>query len=218
MRDAAQEDMAALSALGMPLELAEQLDAERQAARDDSARLERLMQAGLLDETWSKVGAPVREPERLRAVAVAYRADLDGLRSRLSYDEILAELVVAAPRLPLVRGLVLPRPLQWLAFRRFSREVEGLKGSARRHLWRLVRRDEGGALRALKARDAASKDAAGERAALEATLEDLVRHPGQITEAIVTLRIMQTLTRIDATTLREHVWQLAGFEDEADER
>lgn len=217
VRDGAQDDLAALSALGMPLEVAEQLDMERHAARDDSARLERLLQAGLLDQIWLRVGVAPKEAERLRAVAVAYRADLDGLRSRLSHDEVLAELVVDAPRLPTQRGLVLPKPLLWLGFRRYCREVAQLSGSERRHLWLLVRRDLGGSLCALKAREAARKDPSGEQAAVQAILEDLLRHPGQITEPLVTLRIVQTLTRIDATTLREHVWRLVGFEDEADE-
>lgn len=212
-RDGASEDIAALAALGLPPELLESVEAQRTAARADVRRLDRLIGAGLLEDVAAEVDCAPRDPERLRAVAVAYRADLDGLRSGLSHEDILREALEDAGRTPAPRGWGLPRPGLYLAYRRWWRSVGGNR-ALRRHLWRLVRADEGGLRRALQAREANRKDPEGSARRVRQVLEDLLRHPGQITEPLVTLRTVQTLTRIDATTLREHVWRMAGFEDE----
>ena len=216
MRDQAQEDMQALHTMGLTQQHSEEIEHQRASARADMARLGERLDAGLLDDLADKTGVARRDPERLRAVAIAYRADLDGLRSRLSAGAVLEELLEVSGRTPVPRGFALPAPRRYLAFRRWWRSRPKPRGKGAAHLWRLVRMDLHGSRRCLDAWDAARRDPDREQAAAAATLEDLLRHPGQITEPLVTLRTVQTLTRIDATTLLEHIWSLAGFEDDDD--
>jgi hypothetical protein len=51
----------------------------------------------------------------------------------------------------------------------------------------------------------------GARAEGERILADVLRHPERITDQIVTLRSIQTLSLIDILNYREHVYRLGAY-------
>ena len=40
---------------------------------------------------------------------------------------------------------------------------------------------------------------------------ELMRHPGRITEELVTMRVVQTLSIVDLLNYRNHVWRLGEY-------
>ena len=50
----------------------------------------------------------------------------------------------------------------------------------------------------------------------EQALVELVRHPERITDMLVTLRAVQTLTLIDVLNYREHIYRLGRYADSGD--
>ena len=45
----------------------------------------------------------------------------------------------------------------------------------------------------------------------EALAVELMRHPGRITEELVTMRVVQTLSIVDLLNYRNHVWRLGEY-------
>ncbi|MFI5404066.1 MAG: hypothetical protein ACHQ1G_14090, partial [Planctomycetota bacterium] len=153
--------------------------------------------------------APSRE--HLRAAACAYHADLDGVRSLLSAKEILAEVAARAVRDPLLPA-TRPRPKLQALFRRYWR-AHGEGGlRERRAVWRAIALDTDGAATALVAWALPGARERGER-----VLADLLRHPERITEMLVTLRAVQTLSLTDILLYREHVYRLGRYAESGDE-
>ena len=54
------------------------------------------------------------------------------------------------------------------------------------------------------------------REATESRLADALRHPARITEQLVTLRAIQTLSLVDVRDYRQHVWKLGDYAAEGD--
>ena len=85
---------------------------------------------------------------------------------------------------------------------------------ARRAVWRAVAHDVGGLRRALRASAQLGPD--GARAKGAARLAELLRHPGRISEQLVTLRAVQTLALVDLLNYREHVFRLGAYAELGD--
>ena len=58
--------------------------------------------------------------------------------------------------------------------------------------------------------------AAGAEAAAEDELAAALRHPPRVTEQLVTLRAIQTLTLVDVRNYRRHIWSLGEFAKDED--
>jgi len=179
-------------------ELEMEVEGERGRAERDMRRLLALVPA-----------APSRE--HLRAAACAYHADLDGVRSLLSAKEILAEVAARAVREPLLPASR-PRPKLQALFRRYWKAHGEGDLRARRAVWRAIALDVDGAAAALVAWAGPGARERGER-----VLADLLRHPERITEMLVTLRAVQTLSLTDILLYREHVYRLGRYAESGDE-
>ena len=62
-----------------------------------------------------------------------------------------------------------------------------------------------------------AKHGDGTRARGEHILAELLRHPERLTEQLVTLRAVQTLSLIDVPNYREHIFRLGGYEEAGDD-
>lgn len=185
-------------------DLRREVEGERGRAGRDMSRLAAVLKA---------VGQGTPSREHLRAAACAYHGDLDGVRTLLSSKEILAETCARAVREPLLPAAV-PRPKLHKLFRVYWK-AHGAGGlHARRAVWRAIAHDVDGAAAALRAW-AESGDAAREKG--ERLLADLLRHPGRITEMLVTLRAVQTLSLLDILLYREHVYRLGRYAESGDD-
>ncbi|MFI5402243.1 MAG: hypothetical protein ACHQ1G_04845, partial [Planctomycetota bacterium] len=153
--------------------------------------------------------APSRD--HLRAAACAYHADLDGVRSLLSANEILAEVRERAVREPLLPA-TRPRPKLHALFRRWWKAHGEGNLRARRAVWRAIAHDTDGAASALVAWAVPGARERGER-----LLKDLMRHPERISEMLVTLRAVQTLSLLDILLYREHVYRVGRYAESGDE-
>ncbi|MBI1900771.1 MAG: ion transporter [Planctomycetia bacterium] len=196
------------------------MESTRHQARRASAdmrRLSVLIDEGLLSRLAEELGVPasaVSTPEHLRALACAYLADFRGLRRLLSCREILNEVYAGAAG----EQLVAPAPLPRLALRRALGRYWKLHGQgsaeARRAAWRATIHNFDGVRSALVVWSRLGESAFAEGCRV---LADLLRHPARITEQIVTLRTVQTLSLLDVLDYREHVYELGRYADCGDE-
>jgi hypothetical protein len=140
--------------------------------------------------------------------------DLDGVRTLVSAEQVLAEAVAAAATRPLAPRCPLRRWRRWRAFRAWWPR-SGPSGDVKRVAWRVVAHDVSGAGRCL---DALRRfGAAGARERGEARLAEQLRHPARITEMLVTLRTVQTLSLLDILTYREHVHRVGRYAESGDD-
>ena len=209
-----------LAFLGDDPTLRARVDDERRRARADLDRLRHLFEEGLLERAGARIGLAPEEigPEHRRAIAIAYRADYDGFRSRLSARAILDELLLEAAPLPEDARRTRPRRGSRRAFERYCRESGILEEGARRSAWKLVCADLDGLQACLWQWGQHAEH--GFESGVE-QMAELLRHPGRVSDQLVTLRCVQTLALIDVLLYREHVWRLGCFAevgDEADRR
>ena len=196
--------------------LRERLQDERRRAAADARRLAALVARGLIERAGSAIGGAFDPgPEHLRAAALAYRADYSGLRRLLSAESLPKEVFAAAARETPLPPRVLPRPRLSRAFRRFWAEHGVTDRRARLRARRAALHDVDGVADALLTWARLGSQAA--RAEGEAQLTEILRHPGQITEQLVTLRAVQTLSLIDVRNYRSHVWLLGCYAQDGDE-
>ena len=192
------------------------LEAERRSARADMRRLSRLVEAGLLSDAAASAGMPADAitREHVRAAAIAYRGDYRGVRSLLSSARLLEEAAADAEHRPLTSWTLWPRPKLKRMFRSWWKQHGGDHPRARKAFWREVARNVDGLADVLRAWGGHSP----EGARLEGTrvLGELLRHPGRITEQLVTLRAVQTLALIDLLNYRTQVFRLGQYEDSGD--
>ncbi|MGH7127835.1 MAG: hypothetical protein ACREJB_09420, partial [Planctomycetaceae bacterium] len=205
-----------LEFLGPDPRFREEVEIARRRTESDMARLERLIDGGLLERAAERLGRPVESfqtPEHRRAAAVAYSADFREVRRHLSAQEILSEVYRHAPTEPLPSRPLFPRPLLWRTFRRFWKQHGRGGRTERAAAWRVTLHNHDGAADALRTWHRLGEEAAalGER-----RLAELLAHPGRITEQLLTLRAVQTLTVLDVLSYREHVYHLGRYEDEGD--
>ncbi|MHC4972831.1 MAG: hypothetical protein ACYTG3_10915 [Planctomycetota bacterium] len=190
--------------------LGREVDGERRRAAADMLRFGRLIWRGLFDDVAETLGIARADlgREHLRAAACAYLADLNEVRRHLSAPEILRETYERAVREDVLTRSVWPRPRLYAAFRRYWKTHGFGDVDARRAAWRATVHNLDGVAGALRAWHRAGDDALlqGKR-----ILADLMRHPQRITETLVTLRAVQTLTLIDLLNYREHVYRLGDY-------
>ena len=179
------------------------IDRERDRARSDMRRLARVMKSGLIDEVARHldVDASLFGPEHIRAASIAYRADYAGIRPALSCKALLSELQAEVLDAPLGRRPWWPRPSLKRAFDRWWAE-HGTKDDAHRDaMWRAIVEDRERIRAALRCW--ADHGDEGARAKGVASLAEILRHPARVTEQLVTLRTVQTLSLIDMLNYRQ---------------
>ncbi|HUG92357.1 MAG TPA: hypothetical protein VML55_16075 [Planctomycetaceae bacterium] len=198
-------------------QLIEHVEHERQRALSDMRRLEQLIAGGLFGRVAERLQVPAHvltTPEHLRAAAVAYVSDYRHVRRHLSAAEILEDVFRAAAAEPLLPRAFWPRPRLHRRFVRSWRRHGSGGARERRAAWRAVRHNVGGVRDALVCRDALGERAeeTGER-----LLGEILVHPGRITEQLVTIRAIQTLTVLDVLNYREHVYALGRYAEMGDQ-
>ena len=121
-----------LDFLEAPVRLRRVVEEEHDYALADMRRLDRLIDEGLFERIALALGLEPSDVGRqhLRGAAFAYRADLRGVRSLLSAEDVLEETFGEAVRRPLMPGFFWPRPRRWWAFRRWWK-VHGEGGAPR---------------------------------------------------------------------------------------
>ncbi|MHC4953023.1 MAG: hypothetical protein ACYTGZ_03975 [Planctomycetota bacterium] len=189
-----------------------QVENAQRRASADLVRLGRLLRDGLEARIRDAIGQGFTR-ERLRSAAIAYVSDMRGVRSHLSARDLLIEVYDRAARYQVLRWQWWPRPGLYRKFLRYWRAHGTGPRLAQRAAWRATKHNHDGVRDALIAWDEYGDGAAsvGEQA-----LVDLVRHPERITDMLVTLRAVQTLSLIDIVNYRDHVYRLGRYEDDAD--
>ena len=81
----------------------------------------------------------------------------------------------------------------------------------KRAAWATLLADIDGSRRAFESTRKPEGAQHADRAAAESLLADALRHPARITEQIVTLRAIQTLSLVDVRAYRRHVWELGEY-------
>jgi len=190
---------------------------EQARGEADVRRLARLVEGGLLGDVAASIGVPLDAlgREHMRAAAVAYRADFRGARSLLSCEAILDETAAAVMDRPPLPRSWWPRPRLKAAFRRWWRAQQRDDKVARRAMWRSIVTDVNGAKAALVAW--ARHGSEGARALGCKAISDVLRHPGRVSEQLVTLRVVQTMSLIDLLNYRSHVYRLGDYASLGDE-
>ncbi len=190
--------------------------AQRLEAEADMRRLAAAIDEGLLDRLAERRACDARafDAESRRALAVAYRGDYAGIKTHLSstalLQEALASLVDRPPgEASLLRRWRLARPVRrwWAQYGRGDR-------AARKRFARVVAGD-GTLRRALVAWAERGTDGAREEGLRRAA--DLLRHPRRISEQLLTLRTVQTLSLVDLLNYRTHVYRLGDYEGSGDD-
>lgn len=184
---------------------------ERTRARADMDRLGALLADGLLAEAADRIDVPTESlstPEHRRAAAVAYLGDLNGVRSHLSAGSILEELRDRTAREPVAPFTWWPAPLRRWRFRRWWSQHGRGDRLARKAMWRAICHNHNGGADALDAWARLGEKAteAGQR-----YLAELLRHPGRISEQMVSVRAVSTLAILDVLHYRQHVYLLGDY-------
>lgn len=186
------------------------LKLERERAASDMRRLARLIEEGLEDRVRGRIGGDGSwTPEHRRALAVAYRSDDQGLRAYLSCLDVLREEAAHAQQEAAQAPRWIPKPALKRAFKAWWAEHGEGDSHARVAAWRAFRRNRGGSAKALEIWHELGAERA--RARGEELCAEALRHPGKISEQLVTLRVVQTLSLIEIMNYRRHVWDVGGY-------
>ena len=161
-------------------------------SRADLRRLQALVDGGLMDRVAASLGmsaASLKSPEHYREMAVAYVANLNGVRSHLSAAKLSTRSCGSrrSVHLPGTGGKF--RPRLYRIFKRYCREFPIADPATRQAAWRAIARNHWGSAEALIAWHAHGENA---RTKGEQILAEIVRHPGRLTEQIVTLRTVRS--------------------------
>jgi hypothetical protein len=213
--------------------LLDEVELLRLRTRRDLEWLRRALDAGLRARLDTLLGIELaRDPERSRALALAFHADLDGVRACLAGEAVIVGATQEVLETSLgPRWLVRPglrrRVLRWLdtnapsalhaarldpAPRSSGVELPVAERKRRRRaVWTAISRDLDGARAAFEAIEGGADVAAREG---EALLAALLRHPAQLTEQLTTLRTIQATTLLDVRNYRAHVHRLGQYEPE----
>lgn len=193
--------------------LRDEVEAEQRRAEADMERLSRLFENGLMQRLAARLNVPesrLEHPESYRAAAAAYLADLGNVRRYLSAVELPKDVFArTAEDDPLPRNWW-PRPRLWWQFRKFWKAHCSGTRRERKAAWRAVVHNVWGVRDALQLWAAHGEEAADEG---EQILADILRHPGRISEQLVTLRTVQTLSLVDVLNYRVHIFLLGDYAD-----
>ena len=184
---------------------------EQARGEADMRRLAQLFDAGLLEEVAQQIGvAPTAMTrEHVRAASVAYRADFRGARALLSCEDILESTAAGVLDRPPLPRTWWPRPWLKARFGEWWTASGRDDKPARRAMWRSIVTDVNGCRTALRAWG--QHGAEGARLHGVRALADVLRHPGRVSEQLVTLRVVQTMSLIDLLNYRAHVYRLGDY-------
>jgi hypothetical protein len=191
--------------------LVDRVEEYRSRAVADMRRLGRLIDEGLLSRAAQRLSVQagaLDTPAHRRAAAVAYLADFRGIRRFLSAREVVAEVFERAPLEP---PQAMPAGSVWDlkgTFRRYCQQHGIQKPDLQAACWWAVQQNLWGvadALRIWRRHGIASREQG------EAILAEILRHPGRITEQLVTLRTIQTLAILDVLNYRQHIYELGQY-------
>ncbi len=139
---------------------------------------------------------------------------LRSVRRHLSAQDVLSEIYERARREELMPFSIWPRPRLKRTFSRWWTRYGKKDSFARRAAWRAT------VHAAAAVRDALlvwRVEGDGARAKGERILAELLRHPERITEQLVTIRTVQTLSLIDMLNYREHIYRLGDYASSGDD-
>ena len=173
--------------------------------------LEHALEDGLLERIAEQRGLAkdaLNTRQHLRAASIAVHADLNGVRTHLFARPMLAEILHTTPARPSMRDRLSPRFALRAAFRRYWQTTNGTDSAAKRSAWKAILNNESGAAAALMAWDRFGDNVEEEG---ERRLGELLQHPGRITEQLLTLRMIETLTVLDVLHYREHIFKLGQY-------
>lgn len=96
--------------------------------------------------------------------------------------------------------------------------VAAAERQVKRAAWRVLWADLDGCRAAFKETIKSSTEAErkARRLSCEARLAEALRHPARVTEQLITLRAVQTMTLVDVRNYRRHVWSLGQYSEEGD--
>ena len=191
------------------------LNKERLRSQDSMRRLETLLDGGLMERVAVHAGVArdaFSSRSHLRAAGIAVHADLYGIRSHLFAKTLLADVYRTTEATSSLRDHLLPRFQLRAAFRRYWKAHGPSDRAARRRAWKATIRDENGVAGALLAWGQFGGEVHREG---ETRLGKLLLHPDRISEQVVTLRMIQTLTVLDVLHYREQVLELGQYDRES---
>jgi len=203
-----------LDFLGASGELRRRVSDEEQRQRADLVRLGRLLDDGLAAELAGRLELPALRPGHLRAIAIAYCADFDGLRTDLSAEQIVREVFLLSRQEKPPRDWRYVPPRVRRALHKAWRALGSGDPLDRDAARDAVERDLWDVRAALLTWDADSEEA--RERAIEHLLEN-IRHPERTAGLLADLRTVQTLALLDVQHYREHVFRLGRFDEAGDE-
>ena len=189
------------------------IESEKRRCLSGMRWLEHSLEDGLLERVAEHRGLAkdsLNTRQHLRAASIAVHADLNGVRAHLFAKPMLAEILHTTRAKPSLRDRLSPRFALRAAFRRYWQTTEMSEPAAERSAWKAVLNNESGAAAALMAWDQFGDkvEAEGER-----RLGEILQHPGRITEQLLTLRMIETLTVLDVLHYREHIYKLGQYDE-----
>ena len=189
------------------------IESEKRRCLSGMRWLEHALEEGLLERIAKERGLnqdALNTRQHLRAVAIAVHADLNGVRAHLFARPMLAEILHTTRAKPSFRDRLSPQFKLRAAFGRYWETTEMTEPAARHSAWKAILDNESGAAAALMAWDTfgESVEQEGER-----RLGEILQHPGRITEQLLTLRMIETLTVLDVLHYREHIFKLGQYDE-----
>lgn len=191
----------------------QKIQSEKRRCLSGMRWLEHSLEEGLLERIAEQRGLEkdaLNTRQHLRAAAIAVHADLNGVRAHLFAEPMLAEILHTTRAKPSLRDRLSPRFKLRAAFKRYWQTTEITEQAARRSAWKAVLNNESGAAAALIAWDTFGDDVEKEG---ERLLGEILQHPGRITEQLLTLRMIETLTVLDVLHYREHIFKLGQYDE-----
>lgn len=189
------------------------LESEKRRCLSGMRWLEHSLEDGLMERIAEQRGLAkdaFNSRQHLRAASIAVHADLNGVRAHLFAKPMLAEILHTTRAKPSLRDRVSPRFALRAAFRRYWQTTEMTELAAERSAWKSVLKNESGAAAALMAWDKFGDNVEQEG---ERRLGEILQHPGRITEQLLTLRMIETLTVLDVLHYREHIFKLGQYDE-----
>lgn len=189
------------------------IESEKRRCLSGMRWLEHSLEDNLLERVAEQRGLAkdsLNTRQHLRAASIAVHADLNGVRAHLFAKPMLAEILHTTRAKPSLRDRLSPRFALRAAFRRYWRTTGMSEPAAERSAWKAVLNNESGAAAALIAWDKFGDKVEEEG---ERRLGEILQHPGRITEQLLTLRMIETLTVLDVLHYREHIFKLGQYDE-----
>jgi hypothetical protein len=189
------------------------IESEKRRCLSGMRWLEHSLEDGLMERIAAQRGLATdafNSRQHLRAASIAVHADLNGVRAHLFAEPMLAEILHTTRAKPSLRDRVSPRFALRAAFSRYWKTTEMTELTAERSAWKAVLNNESGAAAALIAWDTFGEGVEQEG---ERRLGEILQHPGRITEQLLTLRMIETLTVLDVLHYREHIFKLGQYDE-----